>query len=54
MEASEIQEVALNRLHIVRQRDRKDVELTRVMRGAECWTDLCLLRAKLIVIVTKA
>ena len=34
---------------IVRQRDRKDVELTRVMRGAECWTDHRLVRAKLML-----
>ena len=34
---------------IVRQRDRKDVELTRAMRGAECWTDHRLVRAKLML-----
>ena len=32
---------------IVRQRDRKDVCITRTMRGAECWTDHCLVRTKL-------
>ena len=29
---------------IVRQRDRKDVHLTRAMRGANCWTDHRLVR----------
>jgi len=32
---------------VVRQRDRRDVRLTRVMRGAECWTDNRLLVSKL-------
>jgi exonuclease III len=32
---------------IVRQRDTKDVRITRVMRGAECWTDHRLVRAVL-------
>ena len=32
---------------ITRQRDRQDVTITRVMRGAECWTDHFLLRSKL-------
>ena len=32
---------------IVRQRDRRDIRLTRVMRGAECWTDHRLVRSKL-------
>ena len=30
---------------IVRQRDRRDVCVTRAMRGAECWTDHRLVRA---------
>ena len=29
---------------IVRQRDRRDVHITRVMRGADCWTDHQMLR----------
>jgi hypothetical protein len=32
---------------IVRQRDLKDVRITRAMRGAECWTDHRLVRAVL-------
>ena len=32
---------------LVRQRDIKDVHSTRVMRGAECWTDHRLVRTKL-------
>ena len=32
---------------ITRQRDRQDVLITRVMRGADCWTDHYLLRSKL-------
>ena len=32
---------------IVRQRDRKDVTITRAMRGAECWTDHRMVRSKL-------
>ena len=31
---------------ITRQRDKQDVHITRVMRGAECWTDHYLLRSK--------
>ncbi|KAK7093523.1 hypothetical protein V1264_007258 [Littorina saxatilis] len=30
---------------IVRQRDMRDVRVTRAMRGAECWTDHRLVRA---------
>ena len=30
---------------IVRQRDTRDVRVSRVMRGAECWTDHRLVRA---------
>jgi len=30
---------------IVRRSDRRDVQLTRAMRGAECWTDHRLVRA---------
>ncbi|XP_076054495.1 uncharacterized protein LOC143033187 [Oratosquilla oratoria] len=29
---------------ICRQRDIRDVKITRAMRGAECWTDHCLVR----------
>ena len=32
---------------IVKQRDRRDVLLTRAMRGAECWTDHRLVRSLL-------
>lgn len=32
---------------IVRQRDLKDVLITRAMRGAECWTDHRLIRSKM-------
>lgn len=32
---------------ITRQRDSKDVLITRAMRGADCWTDHRLVRAKL-------
>ena len=32
---------------IVRQRDLRDVCITRAMRGAECWTDHRLIRAVL-------
>ena len=32
---------------VTRQRDRQDVSITRVMRGADCWTDHYLLRSKL-------
>ena len=32
---------------LVRQRDIQDVHSTRVMRGAECWTDHRLIRSKL-------
>ena len=32
---------------LVRQRDIQDVHSTRVMRGAECWTDHRLVRSKL-------
>ncbi|XP_076041849.1 uncharacterized protein LOC143025728 [Oratosquilla oratoria] len=32
---------------IVRQQDRKDVLITKVMRGADCWTDHRLVRTKL-------
>ena len=31
---------------ITRKRDRQDVLITRVMRGAECWTDHYLVRSK--------
>ena len=31
---------------IVRQADRKEVRVTRAMRGADCWTDHRLIRAK--------
>ena len=32
---------------IVRQRDHKDVHITRCMRGAECWSDHRLIRSKM-------
>ena len=32
---------------IVRQRDRRDVHITRCMRGADCWSDHRLLRSKM-------
>ena len=32
---------------ITRQKDKQDVHITRVMRGADCWTDHYLLRSKL-------
>jgi len=32
---------------ITRQRDVRDVQLTRAMRGADCWTDHLLLRCRL-------
>jgi len=32
---------------IVRQRDAKDVQITKAMRGAECWTDHRLVRTTL-------
>ena len=32
---------------IVRQADRKEVRVTRAMRGADCWTDHRMIRAKL-------
>lgn len=31
---------------ITRQRDIRDVRITRVMRGADCWTDHMMLRSK--------
>ncbi|CAM4548073.1 unnamed protein product [Leuciscus chuanchicus] len=34
---------------IVRQKDRQDVLSTRVMRGAECWTDHLMVRSKLLM-----
>lgn len=34
---------------IVRQNDRNDVLSTRVMRGAECWTDHRMVRSKLLM-----
>ena len=34
---------------LVRQRDMQDVHSTRVMRGAECWTDHRLIRSKLAI-----
>ena len=34
---------------IVRQKDRKDVLTTRVMRRAECWTDHLMIRSKLLI-----
>ena len=36
---------------IVRQKDRQDVLITRVMRGAECWTDHLMVRSKLLMSV---
>lgn len=36
---------------IVRQTDRRDVLTTRVMRGAECWTDHRMVRSKLRMII---
>ena len=36
---------------ITRQRDSSDVLIIRAMRGAECWMDHRLIRAKLIYIV---
>ena len=32
---------------IVRQRDRRDVQVTRCMRGADCWSDHRLVRSKM-------
>ena len=32
---------------IVRQRDRRDVQITRCMRGADCWSDHRLVRSKM-------
>lgn len=32
---------------IVRRSDRRDVHLTRAMRGVECWTDHRLVRASI-------
>ena len=32
---------------VVRQRDRRDVLITRCMRGADCWSDHRLLRSKM-------
>jgi hypothetical protein len=32
---------------IVRRRDMSDVQITRVMRGADCWTDHSMLRSKM-------
>ena len=32
---------------IIRKRDRQDVQVTRAMCGAECWTDHCLIISKL-------
>eukprot|EP00745_Piridium_sociabile_P018132 TRINITY_DN26983_c0_g1_i10.p1 TRINITY_DN26983_c0_g1~~TRINITY_DN26983_c0_g1_i10.p1 ORF type:complete len:281 (+),score=56.43 TRINITY_DN26983_c0_g1_i10:428-1270(+) len=37
---------------IVRQRDLQDVKITRVMRGAECWTDHRLVRSILNLRIT--
>ena len=34
---------------IVRQKDRKDVLTTRIMCGAECWTDHLMVRSKLLI-----
>ncbi len=34
---------------IVHQKDRKDVLTTRVMRGAECWTDHLMVRSNLLM-----
>ena len=34
---------------IIRQKDRKYVLTTRVMRGAECWTDHLMVRSKLLI-----
>ena len=36
---------------LIRQRDRKDIHSVRTMRGADCWTDHRLVRAKLNLIV---
>nr|XP_014353239.1 PREDICTED: LOW QUALITY PROTEIN: uncharacterized protein LOC106706591 [Latimeria chalumnae] len=32
---------------LVRKKDINDVKITKAMRGAECWTDHCLIRTKL-------
>ena len=37
---------------ITRHRDIRDVRITRVMRGADCWTDHLLLRCKLSFSIT--
>ena len=34
---------------ITRQKDARDVHLTRVMRGAVCWSDHCLVRSTVIL-----
>lgn len=39
---------------IVKQRDHLDVQITRVMRGAECWTDHLLVRCKLALRIRPA
>ena len=36
---------------VVRQRDRNDVNVTRAMRGAECWTDHRLVRSKMLLCI---
>ncbi|KAI8490084.1 hypothetical protein Bbelb_321540 [Branchiostoma belcheri] len=38
---------------LVRQRDRKDVKITRVMRGAQGWSDHMLVRVKLCLHIKK-
>ncbi len=47
MDASPIQQWHMLDYVIVRQRDHKDVHITRCMRGAECWSDHRLIRSKM-------
>ena len=37
---------------IVRKRDVKDVHSVRAMRGADCWTDHRLVRAKFALVIS--
>ena len=46
MDASSIQTLAYDRLHLTRCRDQMDIHSTRAMRGANCWTDHQMLWSK--------
>ena len=39
---------------IIRRREIQDVQITRAIRGADCWTDHVLLRSKLSFSITSA